>query len=1308
MKQNRLMGKILGILLAFVLAGAMLPLGAFGTHSKVEASPATIYVPDDYPTIQAAVNASSPGDTITVRVGNYTENIDVNKDHLTIQSESGAESTIVQATSPTDYVFDVTADYVDIGGFTIRGATDRSGGIRLCGNISDYVLNCTIHDNIISGNYFGVSLTFCGGTNITRNVISSNGGGIALVASSSNKITLNEIHNNQGQGIYATYTGWIQSSSNNEILANNIYSNAAAGIEFRNSYGNKVTDNEVYSNGDGIMVFPVYGSAGNELTANHVYSNDHYGIYLCSRYSKLRQNTIENNKCNFYFSGDVLSTGSSPSWQMEYYIQDIDTSNTIDGKPIYYLLDENNLLIDSSWNIGYLAVVNSEDISIKDIEIRDNGQGILVANTSNCEIANITISNNEQGIYVAHSSAIILRGSNVLNNTACGVELMNSSNSIIVGDTIKDNGTGAMLENNYGATVNNTLIGNNILNGDMGIHLHGHAVSNNTITQNHIDSNANGISIVFSRGYPHDNHIYLNDFNNDLNVVTPVGSNPNYNSWNSSEVITYTYNGSTYTNYLGNYWSDYAGSDADGDGIGDTLYPIDMDADDYPLMSPFQNYMTGGDTTPPAVPSAYPEDGATNVNSSTNITATFSEPMDSATINQTSFTLEGSSVSGTVTYDPATYTATFNPDAALAYNYTYTATLSTAITDLAGNPLAAPYTWSFTTRSDTTPPDTEITSGPSGSINYDDVTFTWTGSDDLTPVPELVYSYYLEGYDTDCSAWTSNTSRQYFRLPNRTYIFKVKARDLAGNIEAAPAERSFTVDAEWSFAIITDLHIGYAYPDYDGTGPYYNEGEGWGDSLDRGQDYYLTERLKRIIDWINANKDNEAYGNGGIRFVVVLGDISDTAEESEFLKAREILDRLDIPYIPIIGNHDVWPYTQKPSEGGEFNPDNRLYPPAEADSARGDAYFEDIFWKTNEKNIDRIKELCNGFWIRQEELPGYNGTPYLQNYVFSYGEIRFVALDCVTRNAFSGPPAGVGSDAKLFGETLQWLGDNLPEGEPAVILSHHPLIIDNLMAFEQKEMKRVRDTFVASRANVLANFAGHVHYNGDVPPILPGSTRVVTTEAVLQEAEDVTRIVKVNGREIENYNILEGVSEGNLPPACYFTYTPEAAAVGQQVTFSASPYDPDGTVTVYQWDFGDGSGASGGIVSHSFLSVGTYNITLAVIDNGGSTTLASRLVTLACPDLVITDIWKASQKIYYTIHNGGTVPAGISYTSLTVDGGYKTLDQVPILSPGDTRTEYFSYKLPKGTHEVTLCADSTFAVSETDETNNCRTEVLTS
>lgn len=62
--------------------------------------------------------------------------------------------------------------------------------------------------------------------------------------------------------------------------------------------------------------------------------------------------------------------------------------------------------------------------------------------------------------------------------------------------------------------------------------------------------------------------------------------------WSSLSIMTYIYNETTHTNYLGNYWDDYTGTDADNDGIGDTPYRIyysDIN-DEYPLMERFEYY----------------------------------------------------------------------------------------------------------------------------------------------------------------------------------------------------------------------------------------------------------------------------------------------------------------------------------------------------------------------------------------------------------------------------------------------------------------------------------------------------------------------------------------------------------------------------------------------------------------------------------------------------------------------------------------------------------------------------------------------
>ncbi len=122
---------------------------------------------------------------------------------------------------------------------------------------------------------------------------------------------------------------------------------------------------------------------------------------------------------------------------------------------------------------------------------------------------------------------------------------------------------------------------------------------------------------------------------------------------------------------------------------------------------------------PLSVTGTSPATGATGVAINTTVSVTFSEAMDASTITTSSFTLSnGGSVSGTVSYDSGTFTATFTPGASLSYNTIYTATLSTVITDAAGNPLAAEYPWSFTTVQTVTPGD----ANGDGNVNALDIT----------------------------------------------------------------------------------------------------------------------------------------------------------------------------------------------------------------------------------------------------------------------------------------------------------------------------------------------------------------------------------------------------------------------------------------------------------------------------------------------------------------------------------------------------------------------------------------------------------
>ncbi len=91
-------------------------------------------------------------------------------------------------------------------------------------------------------------------------------------------------------------------------------------------------------------------------------------------------------------------------------------------------------------------------------------------------------------------------------------------------------------------------------------------------------------------------------------------------------------------------------------------------------------------------------------------------------------------------------------------------------------------------------PNTIILSWPDDVIDYNNVTFTWTGEDDVTQTEDLLYAYKLEGENDIWSSWTNQTSKTYTNLPNGEYTFFVKAKDQAGNIDLIPIEELFTVN----------------------------------------------------------------------------------------------------------------------------------------------------------------------------------------------------------------------------------------------------------------------------------------------------------------------------------------------------------------------------------------------------------------------------------------------------------------------------------------------------------------------------------
>ncbi len=416
-------------------------------------------------------------------------------------------------------------------GYSIEGLNSGNGiSIRDISNVTIENLEIRNFDNGI--NIYNSSKNMLRRNNITNN----DNFGIYISDSSNNTIYDNRIMNNGGYSYGGHSAIYISNSQNNTIYLNKVTENSYLnGVGLWASSSNTIYGNSLASNYIGIRYDQ--GSNQNHVYGNNITSSNQYGIYLISSSNNtMYDNSLDGDKYGFYIYGSELAQ----------FLHNIDPSNLVNRKPIYYLINQHNLDINptSYPEIGFLALINSTFINIEQHNFTNNGQGLLLAYTNNSRIASNHVINNYDGLKLFSSFNNSIYENNLVENEYRGIYLEYSDKNRIMRNTIMNNiDLGIYVSD----SANNTFCGNTVANSEYGVEIYGV-----------------------------DNFFQLNNFVN-----------------NTQQIDSYDFENFWDDGLEGNYWSDYTGVDLNHDGIGDTSHVIDTNnTDHYPLMGMFQSFNT--------------------------------------------------------------------------------------------------------------------------------------------------------------------------------------------------------------------------------------------------------------------------------------------------------------------------------------------------------------------------------------------------------------------------------------------------------------------------------------------------------------------------------------------------------------------------------------------------------------------------------------------------------------------------------------------------------------------------------------------